>query len=33
VLPVDLVEQISALGVDLYATVYLDEEAEDDQPP
>lgn len=25
VLPVDLVDQISALGVDVYATVYLDE--------
>lgn len=27
VLPIDLVNQISALGVDVYATVYLDEEA------
>lgn len=27
VLPVDLVHQISALGVDVYATVYLDDEA------
>lgn len=26
VLPVDLVHQISALGVDVYATVYLDDE-------
>lgn len=30
VLPIDLVEQISALGVDVYATVYLDDDAEDE---
>jgi len=29
VLPIDLVDEISALGVDVYATVYLD----DDTPP
>lgn len=30
VLPLDLVDQISALGVDVYATVYLDDQAEDE---
>lgn len=29
VLPIDLVKQISALGVDVHATVYLDDETED----
>lgn len=33
VLPVDLVKQISALGVDVYATVYLDEGVEDNPTP
>ena len=28
VLPIDLVKQISALGVDVHATVYLDDETE-----
>lgn len=33
VLPVDLVEQISALGVDLYVTVYLGDEADYEPNP
>ena len=32
VLPIDLVDQLSALGADVYATVYLVDDAGDDPP-